>query len=123
MSSYKREYTGMQSVARARLEVIAALLKWPAGLARRQRLVQLSIHRGRSLLHVNIEQKQPDDLQAPPAPGAPTPAPAPPAKPTAAGAPGNRSGKDGGKKAAAAAAAPALPGQREPSLESLIQPE
>jgi len=115
-------YPGMQSVARARLEVIAALLKWPAGLARRQRLVQLSIHRGRSLLHVNIEQKQPDDLQAPPPPAAPTPPPAPPAKPTAAGAPGNRSGKDGWKKPAAAAAGAGLRGEREPSIDSLIEP-
>ena len=36
---------GMQSVARARLDKIAALLAWPRGLDRRVRLVQLSIHR------------------------------------------------------------------------------
>ena len=55
---------GMQSVTRARLEVIGALLAWPPGLSRKNRLVQLSIHRGRSLLHVNIEQRNPDaDLE------------------------------------------------------------
>ena len=60
---------GMQSVTRARLEVIGALLAWPPGLSRKNRLVQLSIHRGRSLLHVNIEQRNPDaDLE--PAAGA-----------------------------------------------------
>lgn len=56
---------GMQPVSRARLEVIGALLAWPERLDRKLRLVQLSIHRGRSLLHVNIEQRRPEHLGEP----------------------------------------------------------
>ena len=50
---------GMQTVTHKDLALIARLLAWPAGDERKIRLVQLSIHRGRSLQHVNVEQKAP----------------------------------------------------------------
>ena len=78
---------GMQPVSRARLEVIAALLAWPDKLNLKLRLVQLSIHRGRSLLHVNIEQKRPEHMLQPDPRGA------------AGGGSGSRAGKEvGGAK-------------------------
>ena len=51
---------GMQTVTHKDLMLIARLLAWPAGDERKVRLVQLSIHRGRSLQHVNIEQRATD---------------------------------------------------------------
>jgi len=51
---------GTLQVSDAPLELVAELLRWPAGLDRRTRMIQLTLRRQRAVAYANIEQLRPE---------------------------------------------------------------